>query len=47
MHLLLPFQASLNVYSKDKSRKIAEKRQIKRFLAFFWPEIVLATSKSW
>ena len=36
MHLLLPFQASLNGYSKDKSRKMAEKRQIKPFLAFFF-----------
>ena len=36
MHLLLPFQASLNGYSKDKSRKMAEKRQIKPFFSIFF-----------
>ena len=47
MHLLLPFPASLDGYLKEKSKKMAEKRQIKPFLAFFLLEIVLATSKSW
>ena len=36
MHLLLPFPASLDGYLKDKSKKMAEKRQIKLFLAFFF-----------
>ena len=35
MHLLLPFQASLDEYLKDKSKKMTEKRQIKPFFALF------------